>query len=158
MSSANQNFQIRPMTTADLDQVLAIEQSLKQAPHWSRAAYLSSLDPSSLPPRLSLVAMDSSTHSVLAFAVASVLHPQAELELIAVASLAQRRGLARSLFAALQHSLTVRNVFEVILEVRASNQPALALYHHLGFIQTARRPRYYTDPVEDALLFTLRIS
>jgi ribosomal-protein-alanine N-acetyltransferase len=146
------------MTAGDLDQVIAIEQSLKQAPHWSHAAYLSSLDPSSLPSRLFLVAMDSSTHSVLAFAVASVLPPQAELEMIAVAPLAQRSGLASSLFASLRDSLTVRNVSEVILEVRASNYPALALYRHLGFSQTAQRPRYYTDPVEDALLFTLRIS
>ena len=158
MSSASRNVQIRPMIPADLDQVLAIEQGLEQAPQWPRAAYLSALDPLSRPPSLSFVAIDSTTQSVLAFAVASVLPPQADLEMIAVAPVAQRRGLASSLFAALSESLGVHKISEIILEVRAFNHPALALYRHLGFIQTARRPRYYSDPVEDALLFTLRIS
>jgi ribosomal-protein-alanine N-acetyltransferase len=38
------------------------------------------------------------------------------------------------------------------LEVRPSNTPALNLYHSLGFKKMGRRPRYYTDTQEDALL------
>jgi len=150
--------QIRPMTPGDLDQVLAIEQSLPQAPHWPPSAYLAAFNPLASPPRLALVAEDPATHLVAAFAVASLLPSQAELELIAVAPGAQRRGLARFLFAALRQQLRCRQVTEVILEVRASNLPALALYSQLGFTETARRTRYYTDPVEDAALLSLHLA
>jgi ribosomal-protein-alanine N-acetyltransferase len=47
---------------------------------------------------------------------------------------------------------------EVTLEVRASNHPALALYRSLGFVETGRRPRYYVDPVEDAVLLSLELE
>jgi ribosomal-protein-alanine N-acetyltransferase len=145
------------MTPADLDRVIEIERSLKQAPHWPRSAWLSALDARITPRRLALVAEDPSTGKVVAFAVASLLPPQAELEMIAVATQAQRRGLARLLFAALAKELKSGQVTEVSLEVRASNHPALALYRHQGFQETARRPRYYADPVEDAVLLSLRL-
>jgi ribosomal-protein-alanine N-acetyltransferase len=41
------------------------------------------------------------------------------------------------------------------LEVRASNIAAQQLYYHLGFEIVARRPRYYRDNNEDALIMTL---
>jgi ribosomal-protein-alanine N-acetyltransferase len=145
------------MTPADLDRVIEIERSLKQAPHWPLTAWISALDPLSSPQRIAQVATDPSIGKVAAFAVASLLPPQAELELIAVAPEAQRRGLARFLFAALAKELKTWEVTEVSLEVRTSNRPALALYRHLGFIETARRPRYYADPVEDAVLLSLRL-
>ena len=158
MTPVDSAVNIRPMTPADLDQVLAIEQSLQQAPHWPHSAYISALDPLGRPRRLALVSTDPSTKVVLAFAIASLLPPQAELEMIAVAPEFQRRGLARSLFGALTNSFSAHHLSEVILEVRASNHPAIALYNNLGFAKTARRPRYYADPVEDAVLLGLRLA
>jgi ribosomal-protein-alanine N-acetyltransferase len=38
------------------------------------------------------------------------------------------------------------------LEVRASNEAAQALYRKLGFHDVGRRPRYYGDNGEDAVL------
>jgi ribosomal-protein-alanine N-acetyltransferase len=148
------------MTPADLDRVIQIERSLQQAPHWPHSAWVSALDPPGPPHRLALVATDptkSASNAVVAFAVASLLPPQAELEMIAVAAEAQRRGLARSLFAAMAKQLKSQQITEVILEVRASNRSALAFYLHQGFVETAHRPRYYADPVEDAVLLSLRL-
>jgi len=39
-----------------------------------------------------------------------------------------------------------------MLEVRASNDPARLLYEKLGFQQAGRRPGYYRNPREDALI------
>jgi ribosomal-protein-alanine N-acetyltransferase len=89
---------------------------------------------------------------VTGFAVASLLPPEAELELIAVDPAAQRRGLAHLLFAELAAELRAAQVNEMILEVRASNLPALTLYLSLGFVESGRRKDYYLNPVEDALL------
>ena len=49
-------------------------------------------------------------------------------------------------------------VTEVLLEVRASNQQATAFYRALGFAESGRRLRYYADPVEDAVLMSLRLG
>jgi ribosomal-protein-alanine N-acetyltransferase len=149
---------IRRMAPADLARVMEIAQSLKDAPHWPRTAYETALDPQSVPHRIVLVAEGAESGSVAGFAVASVLPPQAELETIAVAAERQRRGVGRNLFAFLAGELVTAQVQELFLEVRASNGPALALYQSLGFSEGGRRPRYYVDPVEDALLLTLRLA
>jgi ribosomal-protein-alanine N-acetyltransferase len=44
------------------------------------------------------------------------------------------------------------------LEVRPSNHAALAFYRAQGFAVTGRRPRYYADPVEDAVLLALNLA
>ena len=45
-----------------------------------------------------------------------------------------------------------------MLEVRASNIAALRFYEHHSFEIAGRRPRYYTAPVEDALLLTATLK
>ena len=62
--------------------------------------------------------------------------------------------------ALLRASLDWGNSFKAdkaFLEVRATNQTALRFYSRFGFVVTGRRPRYYTDPVEDALLLTANL-
>ena len=145
---------IRPMTPTDLDRVMEIAASLPSAPHWPRTAYLAALDAASAPPRVALVA---DSDGVIGFTVASLLPPEAELELIAVAPQAQRRGVAGRLFSALAKELYTAQVFGIMLEVRASNLPAIGLYRRLGFVETGRRKRYYHDPVEDAVQMRLKL-
>ena len=146
------------MTRADLGRVIAIEQGLNEAPHWPLAAYQTALDENSAPRRVSLVAEDPETGVVVGFAVASLVGPQAELETIAVVAEGQRRGIAQRLLAAMAEALKRLQVRELTLEVRASNQPALALYRSTGFNETGRRMRYYVDPVEDAVLLSLGLE
>jgi ribosomal-protein-alanine N-acetyltransferase len=146
----------RQMTLADLDRVVALARSLKDAPHWPLAAYLPALDAQAAPARVALVAEDEAG-AIVGFAVALVVVSQAELETIVVAEQGQRRGVGRLLFTELAEKLKPEQVEEVFLEVRASNEPALGFYRSLGFSQTGRRPRYYADPVEDALLLALRL-
>lgn len=157
MSSLAAAVTIRPMMLADLDRVTAIAQSLKEAPQWPRGAYVAMLDPEARPGRIALVA-ETTGSGVAAFVVASLIPPQAELETITVAAESQRHGLARQLYSGLVSELKNSHVTEVQLEVRASNQPALALYRALGFQQTGCRPRYYAEPEEDALLLRLSID
>ena len=44
------------------------------------------------------------------------------------------------------------NIFRRTLEVRASNRKAIGLYEKCGFAVKGRRPRYYDDAKEDALI------
>lgn len=152
---------VRPMCGMDLKEVTDLAGSLKDAPQWPHSAYLAALDKmdkDAARRRIALVAQGPEPEfPLMGFAVASLLPPQAELETVAVAAQFQRRGVARKLFAQLADELRAAQVAEVLLEVRASNQAALALYRRLGFVETGRRPRYYQSPAEDAVLMRLRL-
>jgi ribosomal protein S18 acetylase RimI-like enzyme len=154
-------FEIRPMRAADLNEVVTLAATLEHAPTWPPAAYARALDSSLSPFRIALVAADSASGALAGFAIAAIAAcepPEAELEMIGVSAPFRRRGLALRLFASLIGELRRAGVREIYLEVRASNQPALALYYVLGFAQTGLRPRYYSLPAEDAVLMRLRIE
>jgi len=153
-----EGIEIRRMTASDLDHVLAIAKRLPQAPHWPQSAYLIAINPKSTPRRIALVAAGRNPGSILGFAIASLLPPQSELETIAIAPKSQRLGLGQYLSQALAAELKAAGVGQLVLEVRASNQPALAFYHALGFAKTALRPGYYADPKEDAVLMSLPLA
>jgi tRNA threonylcarbamoyl adenosine modification protein YeaZ len=152
-------IQVRPMREADLDEVVMIAASQRQAPFWPRESYRTALDPNATPRRIALVVEVSG--KVAGLAVASLLPPQAELESMVVDTHYHRCGLARRLFEELTGRLRQAGVTEVILEVRASNQAALGLYRRLGFVQTGLRPGYYVnppEPAEDAVLMRLGLK
>jgi ribosomal-protein-alanine N-acetyltransferase len=154
MNVSASEARIRRMAAADLDRVMEIAGSLKEAPRWPRAAYQAAIDDEAGGTwRIALVAEIAGVAE--GFAVASLLEDRAELEMIAVAQEHQRCGLARRLFGAMVEEPGLAEAGEVILEVRASNHAALGLYRSLGFIEAGRRPRYYVDPVEDAVLMSL---
>ncbi len=148
---------IRPMSAADLERVVEIAASLREAPQWSPSVYGAALDPSNAPRRIVLVAVDRASDAAVGFLVASVVVPEAELETIAVARQGQRRGVGARLLRSLVDELRPEQVTELLLEVRASNRAALAFYRALGFQQTRSRARYYADPEEDAVLMVLRL-
>ena len=149
---------LRRMGADDPDQVIALAGSLIHAPHWPRMAYLDAINPELTPRRIALVVEDVKTRAVVGFAVASLMAHQAELETIAVATPSQRRGVGRRLLAALAEELAQAGAQEVLLEVRASNYAAQGFYRSLGFSETGRRPRYYADPVEDAVLMAMKFK
>ena len=64
----------------------------------------------------------------------------------------RRRGIAEALVNTLCDALKERGSVSLTLEVRASNEPSKALYEKLGFEQVGRRPNYYRNPKEDALI------
>ena len=64
----------------------------------------------------------------------------------------RRKGIAEALVEALSRDLKERGNVCLTLEVRASNDPAIALYEKLGFTQVGLRKNYYRNPKEDALI------
>ena len=64
----------------------------------------------------------------------------------------RRQGLAAGVLSALLEEARERGLLSLTLEVRASNQPAIALYQKFGFSAVGRRSRFYTHPTEDALI------
>jgi ribosomal-protein-alanine N-acetyltransferase len=155
--SGEASFRIRAIEAPDLNRLAEIAAGLEQAPQWPRSAYASLLDTTGRE-RIVLVAEDAESGAVAGFVVARLIPPEAELESIAVEGKSQRRGVARKLFSSLAEELGRSGVAEIILEVRAGNEPAQGLYRSLGFVEEGRRRGYYADPVEDAVLMRLRLK
>jgi ribosomal-protein-alanine N-acetyltransferase len=66
----------------------------------------------------------------------------------------RRQGIGRHLLLNVAELSVAMGARRLTLEVRASNESAQALYHAFGFEIAGRRPRYYTDDGEDALVMT----
>lgn len=71
---------------------------------------------------------------------------------IAVAPQYRRQGIAEALILALCEKLIERKAICLLLEVRASNLPAISLYEKLAFKSVGLRKNYYRNPKEDALI------
>lgn len=135
---------IRPMTAADVPSVAALEKLCFSDP-WSVSSIASELDNP-----LSLWLVWEEDGAAAAYLGVQRVPPQADVMNVAVSPALRRRGIASALFAELERRLP--EIDELFLEVRASNSGAIALYRTLGFEQVGRRPNYYLDPREDALI------
>ena len=94
-----------------------------------------------------LVAMENG--EVVGYVGSQTVLQEADMMNIAVSDAHRRRGIARMLVEELIRQL---EAYQLSLEVRASNAPAIALYENLGFQQVGLRKNYYRNPKEDALI------
>lgn len=76
----------------------------------------------------------------------------ADMMNLAVAPEYRRLGVGETLVSELINRLKEIQVTCLTLEVRLSNSAAIALYSKLGFLEVGRRPGYYHNPREDALI------
>jgi ribosomal-protein-alanine N-acetyltransferase len=146
------------MSGSDLERVLRIAETLPEAPQWPASAYRSAFDPVGSMPRIALVAIEAEDDATVGFLVAGLVPPEAGLETIAVSGAVQGQGIGKLLLLALVQELRGECINVVHLEVRASNDRALGFYRAMGFRESGRRPRYYADPEEDAVLMALHLS
>ena len=101
---------------------------------------------------LSLWLVAAEADNVVGYVGSQSVMDEADMMNIAVHPEYRRRGIAQELVHRLVTALRQKEVRCLTLEVRASNEPAKALYSGLGFEQVGRRPNYYRNPREDALI------
>jgi len=77
---------------------------------------------------------------------------------LAVATEERRGGAGRLLVDAVIQAAVADRARVILLEVRASNAPARALYRSAGFLEDSVRRAYYSDNGEDAILMRLTLS
>ena len=155
---------IRSATVDDIPALLALEQRSPGAAHWTAEQYrkLFSVDQNDRG-SLVLVAKAATSESnappsIDAFLVACCVAGEWELENLAVAVEHRGKGIGASLLTEFKNHALAKEGLALYLEVRESNQPARRLYEKFGFGQTGRRRRYYVDPVEDAVLYRLKLT
>ena len=96
--------------------------------------------------------------SVIGFIAARVNLDEMHVNNIGVRHGHRRRGVGGLLLGAALAAASGHGAREAILEVRASNLDAQALYARFGFKVVGRRKNYYRDPPEDALVMTRRLG
>lgn len=134
------------------EQVAELEKLCFQTP-WSLRSVISEL---SNPLALWIVAVDGDV--VAGYIGSQTVMDESDMMNLAVHPDYRRRGIGLRLVEELIHSLKKQGVKALTLEVRVSNDQAIALYQKLGFTQVGRRPNYYSNPKEDALILRLEIS
>jgi ribosomal-protein-alanine N-acetyltransferase len=141
------------MTPQDLPEVLALERRAFEDP-WPETAFLADLDNTAL--ALAKVARLEGRLAgyLVAWCVAGEMH----LTNLAVEPELRRMGIGHQLVDWIVGEAGRRGADRVMLEVRASNVPAIVLYRSHGFQQVGRRPHYYEVGNEDALLLERRVN
>ncbi len=86
------------------------------------------------------------------YAVGYFAADEAELPSIAVSPQMRRRGIGDALLNELFIQVRQRGAAKLFLEVRESNEAAIALYEKNGFITAGTRRHFYSNPEEDALV------
>lgn len=144
---AGETRQVVPMTVDDLDVVLAIESAAAAFP-WHRGHFADSLKAGYSGWTLRVGGQ------VAGFAMVMAGVDEAHLLNIAIAPVLHRRGLGRWLLTKAMAEARQAGLFSMLLEVRPSNQGALALYRELGFVEIGRRKGYYpaAEGREDAIV------
>ncbi len=140
---------IRPATSADVPTIQSLEQQTETAAHWSEREY-DALFAAEAPQRIALVATEDP--EIRGFAIARCGIGEWEIENIVVAVEHRRRGIGSRLVREILRAARDAGAPSVLLEVRESSVAARQLYEQLGFTEVGRRPRYYREPAEDALL------
>lgn len=144
--------EIFAMNNHDLDGVLALEASVEAFP-WSRGNFMDSMAAGH---RVKVCCIGG---DLIGFSVVMNVLDEAHLLNVAVAAGHQRKGHGAFLMLDLMETAARDGATTMFLEVRLSNQRAIDLYRHLGFVQVGQRRDYYPAPSgrEDALVLQRKL-
>ena len=134
----------RKMLPTDAAAVEKVEQACFSMP-WSRESFW---EEAAQEAAYYLLALDDG--EIIGYVGVWLLGEEGHITNVAVAPEMRRRGVGAALLAELMRIALGRSVRSMTLEVRPSNEAALALYKKFGFRSVGRRPHYYTDNAEDA--------
>ena len=137
---------IERMKRDHVSQIAELEKLCFHDP-WSENSIASELDNKL---SLWLVALDE--QRVIGYVGSQTVLGQTDMMNIAVHPDWRQQGIASSLILTLIQALSECGSQSLMLEVRASNQTAISVYHKLGFTEVGRRKNYYRNPKEDALI------
>lgn len=143
-------YLIRPMERADLEVCAQIEQSAGDP--WSLAQLSEELENQLAGGASRLFVAQAPGQPVAGLAAWQLAAGEASLYTLTVAPEARRTGAGSALLRRSLEALRSEGAEVAFLEVRASNAGAIALYEQAGFAADGRRPRFYQNPTEDAVL------
>ena len=150
-------LRIEQMTRTDLPEVLAIERSSFANP-WSQACFEREMEKPYASLQVARLTGVEKGNPVMGYICFWLVADEIQITNLAVHPGYRRLGIGKRLLLdtlAVGYSTGARSA---VLEVRVSNRPALLLYEGYGFVAVQRRPRYYFESREDALVMRLDLS
>ncbi len=138
-------IEIRRLTYSDLPHVIAVERRSFPTP-WSLAMFVLEL---SKPSGVCLAALRDG--ELVGYVICSRYDTVWHIMNVSVDPSVRRMGVATALIERLLERVDDGRA-QLTLEVRPSNHGAIVLYERFGFRSAGRRPRYYQDNGEDALV------
>ena len=102
--------------------------------------------------RLSLWLVAAEDDQVIGYVGSQTVLGETDMMNIAVHPEYRKQGIATLLINDLVDKLKEQGSHSLMLEVRASNEPAISVYRKLDFMEVGRRKNYYRNPKEDALI------
>jgi [ribosomal protein S18]-alanine N-acetyltransferase len=144
---------LRPMRWWDVELVQGLDAELFGPTAWTAAMFWSEL--AAGPTRWYVVA-EGEGGALAGYAGLLAGGSEADVQTIGVAPAAQGRGVGTLLLRALTGEAVRRGTTSLLLEVRADNAPAIALYRREGFERIGVRRRYYQPGDVDAWVMRRR--
>jgi ribosomal-protein-alanine N-acetyltransferase len=144
------------MQLADIPQVIAVEQAAYTM-QWPQKAYEYELTGNDLAHYFvlhTILPIDPAKSDLIGMAGFWLLADEAHISTIAVHPHWHRRGLGEWMLVNIIEEAGKLGAVVATLEVRPSNIAARKLYQKYDFVEVGRRPRYYNDNNEDALILT----
>jgi len=153
---APEGITITRMSEHDLLEVVQIEEESGLS-RWGWAAYYAELQGANRDLMLVARPADAAIEVVpiIGYIVARETAGELHINNFAVRSGFRRRGIGATLLNRVLEEARNRKANAAFLEVRSANHAAQALYEKCGFRAIARRPNYYSDPREDAVVMSL---
>ena len=140
------------METGDLAAVTAIQSMCPEIAQWTTQDYVRAVQDD----MAGWIAEENG--AVSGFIVARRVANDLEILNFAVQPSRRHRGVGAALLRAVLAWGATFHSEKAFLEVRVANLAAIRFYEHNGFEVTGRRPRYYTAPIEDALVLTASLG
>ena len=147
------DLRLRKMAASDLPAVMAIEHQAFSNP-WSTEMVRKELTQD----WSTVLVVEEATPSgwqLRAFAIFWLVADEVHILNMATDGAVRRRGFGRQVMEAVLATGKTQKCRLATLEVRRSNEAALALYNSLGFRAVGMRPSYYQDNKEDAVIMIL---
>ena len=145
---------IRSMTIEDIDRVVQIDQLSFNLP-WTRSSFRYEVAENKASRQWVAEVIDEGQPIVVGMLVCWIILDEAHVGTIAVHPDFRGKKIGEKLLFQAFSDFKHEEIRIVYLEVRRSNEAALALYHRFGFIEDGVRKRYYKDNNEDAILMEL---
>jgi ribosomal-protein-alanine N-acetyltransferase len=151
------DWQLAAIAPHDLDAILAIDRSAFKRP-WHRESFLEELTQVNAYSYVVRARLTDDSPGIIAYVFLRVLLTEMHILRIAVASDFQTRGVATWLLQQCFELAEQKRAYSVLIEVRPTNKSAIALYQKSGFHLLGRRPNYYPETGEDALVMVKHLK
>lgn len=144
--------EIRRISENDIEAIASLETEIFPDP-WSAKSIKETYDQ-----KHALILGAYQDGNLIGYVIFYYILDEGEIARIAVSPSHRRQGVADQIFARLLEFCTQKDIERILLDVRVSNETAIAFYKKSGFAEDGIRKNFYDNPKEHALLMSTSVA